>query len=335
MIALGSVLALAGSDWGAQFFLPPQLKTYLDHQTEEVLGRPVPKKELQEYRIFVFGGFSFVSKLSRSLRRHLPHKRVRIVDGTWQIKRSGDILQGVNYALKYQPDLYILYVGADEIPLSEKRRIEEEEYREILQKLRGNMKAVMRLARRRRVDVVVLSIPANLQESLPLLSYHRRQLRQGRLQEWNVHFEHGKGMLEGGFNQEALEAFKKAERIDPTYAELQHKLGKVYERLGNYEEAKRAYESARDLDGLPLRAGPELNRALKEAAAGQPRVFFVDIAGLFERLSPHGIVSSELIFDHVHLSPKGQKVVADEILRVLAQTGKIAPPAEWKWKPSA
>lgn len=58
---------------------------------------------------------------------------------------------------------------------------------------------------------------------------------------------------------------------------------------------------------------------------------FVDVVGTFEKLSPHGIISGDLVYDNVHPSVRGQQIISDEILHALAQNNKVAPQKEWQW----
>ncbi|PYJ99523.1 MAG: hypothetical protein DME23_09365 [Verrucomicrobia bacterium] len=61
----------------------------------------------------------------------------------------------------------------------------------------------------------------------------------------------------------AVGSYSAAEKIDPSFAELQFRLGRCHLALANYTESRRHFELARDLDALPFRADTRLNRIIK------------------------------------------------------------------------
>ena len=77
---------------------------------------------------------------------------------------------------------------------------------------------------------------------------------------------------------------------------------------------------ARDLDALRFRADSRINEIIRSvAAAAGPGVEFVDGEGVFAEASPHGIPGRELFYEHVHMNPHGNYLLARALFpRVVA-----------------
>lgn len=87
---------------------------------------------------------------------------------------------------------------------------------------------------------------------------------------------------------------------------------------GAYEEARRGYLEARDLDGLRFRADGRINDAIRRmAAAEQVRLYDGEAALAAE--APHGIPGAETFLDHVHLTFTGNYRLARGLVDVLRE----------------
>jgi len=397
---LSTALFLGGTEMGFRLFASHRILTYYDEQTERALGTPIPKKESGEYRIFVFGGssaygfpvadrYSITAWLRKSFPHLLPHKKIAVVNCGWPGKGSHHVVEGTRTVMKYQPDLFIIYVGHNDFPTTnrlytdnrlywlnlrltfrssfyrylqmrlnrirkwlvygksgypekhyreeiiaqkvyQKAEVIEEEDRRIFVRYRENIEEVVRLAKAKGVDLVFLSLPSNLKGIPPAQSSHAKNLSSDELAKWDKLFEEGQALENQGRFSEAVKSYRTAAQIDPTHAGLEYRLGITAEKAGDYETAKQAYILARDCDRLPTRGKSEMNKILREVTEREG-ILFVDIASTFDRLSPHGIISPELIYDDVHPSIKGQQIIVDEILHALHERGKVAPSGEWQW----
>ncbi|MFM7245533.1 MAG: hypothetical protein ACKO40_15355 [Planctomycetaceae bacterium] len=82
---------------------------------------------------------------------------------------------------------------------------------------------------------------------------------------------------------------------------------------GNREAARAAFLEARDLDTMPWRPTAGTEAAIRRVAAGR-HVVFCDVAEDFRRLAPEGATGWELLDDHVHLSLRGQAEAARAVV---------------------
>lgn len=206
--------------------------------------------------------------------------------------------------------------------------VSEEDYRRILARYRENMTAAVRFARSRGVKTVFMNLPSNVREIQPNISEHRA-LSEAELAAWEKGYEEGKKLQGAGKTGEALAAYEKARTIDASYADLIYRLAQTYEKAERFDEARAAYLSARDLDAQPWRARTELNQEIRKIAERE-RLPFADVVKVFEENSAHGIVSTDLVFDNVHPSIRGQQLIADEITKSMVEAG-IFSENKWRW----
>ena len=125
---LTPVLLLGATEAGFRTFYSHKLKTYFEIQSEQAMGDPIPKKEPNESRIFVWGGsaaygfpvadrYSITAWLRKSFPHLLPELKFNVINTAWPGKSSHQILVGTRNVLKYKPDVFIIYAGNNEAPI--------------------------------------------------------------------------------------------------------------------------------------------------------------------------------------------------------------------------
>ena len=206
-----------------------------------------------------------------------------------------------------------------------------EDYRHILGFYEKNMQRVIRTARANKIDVLFLTLPGNIRDIPPGRSLHHQPISGDTLTRWNEFYEKGQALQKKGDCRAALDTYRRAEALEPTYAELQYQMGICYEKTGDYTAAKQAYRNAKDDDANPWRSKTELNETLRRLAA-QNGLMLLDTERLFEKLSSHGIISSELIYDNVHPTVQAQQVISDAILKLLWENDRVEPKVKWQWE---
>src|ERR1035441_10099859 len=113
-----------------------------------------------------------------------------------------------------------------------------------------------------------------------------------------------------------------AAQIDDQYAELEFRIAHCLWMLGDYGAAREHFARARDLDTLRFRADSrinDINRSVTSSSGAE----LVDADHIFSRESPNGIVGSELIYEHVHMTPEGNYILARAMFLQIAS--KLAP----------
>ena len=155
-------------------------------------------------------------------------------------------------------------------------------------------------------------------------------LTQDELQKWSALVDEGARLENAGAYAEALNAYGAASKIDDQYAELEFRIARCLSRMGNYPEARQHFSRSRDLDTLRFRADSTINIISRSAATASPGVGLVDAEAIFDQNSPNGITGSELVYEHVHLTPAGNYLLARTMFQAIATqiTGQPVQDAE-------
>jgi tetratricopeptide (TPR) repeat protein len=194
----------------------------------------------------------------------------------------------------------------------------------VLKHYRYNLLRMVDIARSVGARVVLVTPASNLLGASPFKSQHREGLTAEQLTRWNELDEQAGKLLEQEDFPGALEVLTKALQIDDRHALSHFRRGRALVGLGRYEEAKEALVRAMDEDVCPLRALSPTARIVAEVAADRG-VPLVDFVALQEKLSEHGIPGNEVFLDHVHPTIESHRLLALEILRVMAAEGIVDP----------
>ncbi len=188
---------------------------------------------------------------------------------------------------------------------------------------RENLADIARAARAAGVPLVLCSLVSNEKDLVPMRSVHREDLTPDQRKTWAEHFSAGLAAAKARQWERALEAFQQAARIDDTHAEIIYRLAEANEHLGAYDEARRLYRRARDLDALRFRATAEFSEVVRDVA-GRNQALYVDVVPSFESASPHGLIGWNLMTDHLHPTVQGHYLMARAICETLARD-KVRP----------
>jgi len=362
-------------EFGLRFFprslARPPWPAYVDKQ-----------KALGTYRIFVMGGsaaqgvpdpaFGFAEILKTMLTDTYPRAKFEVVVAAVTAINSHVVLPIARDCAKHEPDLFIVYLGNNEVVgpfgpgtvfqgftpsltliraylaaqttklgqlavdliarLPGKKAPEQwtgmDMFMESLvsaddprlpvvyEHLRRNLQDICRAGRQAGADTILCTVAVNLRHCAPFASTHRADLSDSDLARWDSAFRAGVELDEPGDPVDAIGKYLAAEQIDGRYAELQFRLGRCYLAVGEPGLARYAFALARDLDALRFRADSDVNRVIREVAAGEgSRVRLVDAERAMATCdsSPDGLPGEELFFEHVHMTFDGNYEVARAI----------------------
>ncbi len=96
----------------------------------------------------------------------------------------------------------------------------------------------------------------------------------------------------------------------------------------DYVTAKQDFDKAKELDELRFRAPEQINTIIKKLAGEYPVVHLVDTKALFEQYSPHGIIGSETILEHVHPNLFGYAIMSEAFYQAFQQQHLITDSAQ-------
>lgn len=190
----------------------------------------------------------------------------------------------------------------------------------IVDAFRDGLREIAGLARAHGAHLVLMPVVANLRDWRPVRSVVFEKLSEAEYQEWARALAEGRQQLAGGHPKEAVDALERARRLAPSYAETWFLLGRAYEALQRWDDARSAYARAADLDASPVRRISGTNDAVR-AVAAEEGALLVDTERLFEAQSEHGLVGFNWIEDYVHPTREGHQRIAWKLWQAMAEAG--------------
>ena len=181
-----------------------------------------------------------------------------------------------------------------------------------------NLKDTIAAARDAGARVIVATIATNLRDCAPFASMHRQGLSPEELRSWAALVQQGNDLEAMNNYGEALQRYQAASKIDDQYAELEFRIARCLSNLGDYSAAKQHYSRARDLDTLRFRADSKINDINRSVGSSYRDSELVDADAIFSNESPGGVTGSELVYEHVHLTPLGNYLLARAVFLQIA-----------------
>ena len=197
-----------------------------------------------------------------------------------------------------------------------------------------NLQDIVDIAGRAGIKTVLATVVANLKDSAPFISLHKEGLSPEQAKSWGEAFDGGAVAEDLGDAPSAAYAYGEALRIDPEFAEVHFRLGRLAESLGQADLARRCYIAALHWDALRFRPDARVNEIIRRVARGAANsVVLVDAARAMgaDPDSPVPPAGREILFDHVHFNWQGNfqvaRLLADGCAAALF--GPDAPHADW------
>lgn len=187
-----------------------------------------------------------------------------------------------------------------------------------------NLRDITRIADKAGAKIVLCTVGSGVKDCPPFASLHRKDLSQAQKNKWDDIYQQGMTCESAGDYGRAAECYVAAAAIDDRCADLQFRLGRCYWGTGEYDKAKDRYINARELDTLRFRADNRINQIIRDVAGNRDAegVYLVDAVRAFEDNSPHGIPGEQLFYEHVHLTFKGNYLLAKTVFQ---QVQEILP----------
>jgi len=173
-----------------------------------------------------------------------------------------------------------------------------------------NLRDTIVVGRDEGAKVIVATVATNLKDCAPFASLHRENLEQDDLRSWSALVQQGNGLEAAHSYADALKLYFSAAQIDDDYAELEFRIARCLWSLGDYESAKKHFLRARDFDTLRFRADSRINDINRSVASSFAGVGLVDADTILANASSDGIIGSDLVYEHVHLTPEGNYLLA-------------------------
>lgn len=189
-----------------------------------------------------------------------------------------------------------------------------------------NLSAMLATAGERDVPVLVSTVVSNLRNQPPFrtIAPEAADTAFSRIQRRAL--ERSLTLMKEGNLTGAESLAGEVVSLDPHGAGGRFILGEVLYAEGQYEDALRSFERARDLDGLRFRmAGDFQDEIISVTRLHNAHLARIDSA--FAAHSPHGIVGSELMMEHLHPNLPGYSIMAQTWTEVAVKEGLLNIPA--------
>lgn len=211
-----------------------------------------------------------------------------------------------------QGGLFGLDVSRDEsrlFTLEEKARVAE--------LFRDRIGRIAADCRRAGTPLLLVTTPSNLRDWKPETLAFVYPLPRERQSQFVKHLGSGIRALESQRPAEALAELDAASAIDDRHAMTAFQRARALEALGR-DEYVAAYQRARDLDPVPIRALSAMNQAIREVATstGTP---WADVEAAFAAAAAGRVPGHEFFVDYCHLSDRGNQLFADVVARSIVE----------------
>jgi tetratricopeptide (TPR) repeat protein len=187
-----------------------------------------------------------------------------------------------------------------------------------------NLSDMCRAAASAKAAAILCTVASNLVYWEPSSAMRVPSLPVEDMSSHNSHRDAGLEFDKAGAFPDAAACYEKALAIYDQSAELCHRLGYCYLRMGRCEEAFRLLHRALDLDWCVVRANGYANRAVTQVASAWAGsgVYLADAERAVAEGCPCGVPGIDRFYDAVHLNSDGNYRIAacvyDQVLKVLA-----------------
>jgi tetratricopeptide (TPR) repeat protein len=221
--------------------------------------------------------------------------------------------------------------GGMEMMANQKVRFDSPATTRVYRHFERNLTDILATGAQAGVPILLCTVPTNLRDCPPFASLHRPGLTAAELAEWQAAYDAGIAAEAQGGYAEALRVYEKADGIDGTFAELAFRQGRCRLALGRSGEAARDFARARDFDALQFRADGRINGIIRQAAGafGARGVRLLDAEALFATNSPPGGPGAEFFYEHVHLTPEGNYLLARAVAAGVGRTLSLSEKGPW------
>lgn len=232
-----------------------------------------------------------------------------------------DVLEAMKRLLRpATPDVAATSTLMEQMAADKQIGYQSETYGRARDFFKANLLEVISAARDRGVRVMLCNLVSNIRDQAPFVSlFSPNTDRAG----YEAALKRGASLAANGNHAAALAIYDSLESVDASPATLYFHKGRALEASGNFSEARRAYELARDHDGLRFRASSDFNTAIQEVVQIGGAAF-VDMEAAFAGESPNKLIAKNLMFEHVHPTLEGYFIMGRELCRAMREGGFVA-----------
>jgi hypothetical protein len=206
-----------------------------------------------------------------------------------------------------------------------------QEYDLLLGDFEMRLESIVRFAEQVGAEPILISPPANDSAFEPNRSFLPPETSRSEREAFAREFLSIRAREERE-PEHCLADYRKLLERYPGFAELHHRVGRLLERQGAWEEVYLHDRAARDLDGLPCRCPTPFQEVYRKVAK-RHGCTFIDGQSYFHAIAPHGILDEHLFHDGMHPSLRGHIALSQAVMLALKARGAFGWPAERPVRP--
>ena len=194
---------------------------------------------------------------------------------------------------------------------------------------RENLEQMVAVGNANNIPIVLCSVACNLSDQSPLQSISSAHIPKSVAEQRDELLSSAALLIRENQFREALALTDHASELDVKYSLTHYRRGQCLAGLNERTAAAAAFSRARDLDGCRFRAPSVFGRIVHETATNSGTEF-VDCESLLNTNSSCGAAGNDMFFEHVHLTQKASRIVANAIARVIVEDVEKAAWSESK-----
>jgi len=338
-------------DASAKFFSNPVNATRGNHERFKI------QKEANTFRVFVLGesttaGYpymhngSFHRWLQYRLMHTFPERKFEIINVSLTAVNSYTVLDFGKQVINYQPDAVLVYTGHNEYygalgigstsGISGSRfwvqtvlKLRELKLVQVLNRLIYSIQQLGHKPTDTR-DNLMKRMAATQEIKYGSAEYHKgvNQFRQNMDELCRLYSDKKIPLVISNLvsNEKDLKPFISSAgqlSANTAYQAASNAYGN-----GNYPLAKTSFKKASDYDLLRFRAPGKLNTIIEQLGRQYPGVYIANTRKIFEEHSPHGILGSETLLEHVHPNIYGYALMSEAFYQAMHSSKIIRPKPE-------
>jgi len=193
---------------------------------------------------------------------------------------------------------------------------DEKTFNKIQSKYEENIEKAVQECKRHNVRHIIIAPAGNYVEWDPNRSIRYKKLNEDKETKWkSVYYETKKLMGKGEWHK-ALANINECHYIDSSFAQVEYDRGNILMNLGKYEEAKIAFQNARDFDGAPKITSSVLINKCAEICK-KNEIPFINANHIFEAYSEYNWNDPKFFVDAHHPSWQGDFLIAKALLDII------------------
>lgn len=249
-----------------------------------------------------------------------PYARSVVMGGLQRGLRHSSTYRALRIALQTTvPSLFVQPQGAD---MTDPRKTPQvrrgmlgrsaETDRQVLANYRTNLQGMARLIKESGAIGIFCTVPVNLSGWAPTNAPPEFDDAE-QFTRWEALQQQSFSLWGQKRYEEAALLLRQLVEITPRYALGHYLLGSCYQGMGKTEEARNAFNLARDLDPRPMRALTAFEKIIREVTVSEGGRL-VDLEKGFLDKSGPALSGEEFFLDYVHPTEAGNKLAATLVL---------------------